>query len=45
MRFGARQVASRWLKPYTISRVIGVANDVLHDVSIMESSCFLTLLY
>jgi hypothetical protein len=45
MRSGARQVASRWLKPYTTSRVIGVANDILHDVSIMESSCFLTLLY
>jgi hypothetical protein len=45
MRPGAQQVARRWLKPYTTSRALGVANDVLHDVSNMESSCLLTLLY
>jgi hypothetical protein len=45
MRLGARQVAPRWLKPYTASRALGVANDVLHDVSSVESSCLLTLLY
>jgi hypothetical protein len=45
MRPGARQVTPRWLKPYTASRVLGVANDVLHGVSSMESSYLLTLLY
>jgi hypothetical protein len=33
------------LKPYTASRALGAANDVLHGVSSMESSCLLTLLY
>jgi hypothetical protein len=45
MRLGARQVAPRWLKPYTVSRALVVANDVLHGVSSVESSCLLTLLY
>jgi hypothetical protein len=45
MRPGARQVVPRWLKPYTVSRALGVANDVLHSVSSMESSCLPTLLY
>jgi hypothetical protein len=45
MRPGARQVAPRWLKPYTTSRALGVANDVLHVVSSMESSCLLTQIY
>jgi hypothetical protein len=45
MRPGARQMAPMWLKPYTIYRALGVANDVLHDVSSKESSCLLTLLY
>jgi hypothetical protein len=45
MRHGAQQVAPRWLKPYTTSRTLVVANDVLHNVSSMESSCLLTLLY
>jgi hypothetical protein len=29
MKPGARQVAPRWLKPYTASRALGVANAVL----------------
>jgi hypothetical protein len=33
MRPEARQVAPRWLKFYTASRALGVANDVLHDVA------------
>jgi hypothetical protein len=45
MRSGARQVVPTWLKSYTASRALEVANDVLHDVSSMESSCLLTLLY
>jgi hypothetical protein len=45
MRPGARQVAPRGLKPYTASRALGVANDVLHGISSVESSYLLTLLY
>jgi hypothetical protein len=45
MRLGARPVAPRWLKPYTTSRALGAANDVLHGVSSIELSCLLTLLY
>jgi hypothetical protein len=45
MRPRAPQVAPRWLKRYTSSSTLGVANDVLHGVSSMESSCLLTLLY
>jgi hypothetical protein len=45
MRPETRQVALRWLKPYTASRALGVANDVLHDVSSVESSGLVTLLY
>jgi hypothetical protein len=45
MSLEARQVAPRWLKPYTTFRTLGVANDVLFGVSSMESSCLLTLLY
>jgi hypothetical protein len=45
MRPGAPQVTLRWLKRYTSSRALGVANDVLHGVISMESSCLLTLLY
>jgi hypothetical protein len=35
-------MASRWLKPYTVSRTLGVANDILHGVSSVESFCLLT---
>jgi hypothetical protein len=33
------------LKLYTASRALGVANDVLHVVNSVESSCLFTLLY
>jgi hypothetical protein len=45
MRPEARQVVPRWLKPYTTFRALRIANDVLHEVSSVESSCLLTLLY
>jgi hypothetical protein len=47
LRPGARQVALRWLKPYTTSMVLwlGVANDVLHGASSVESSCLIALLH
>jgi hypothetical protein len=47
MRPGARQVAPRWLKPYTTFRALmaRVANDVLHGVSSVELSYLITLLY
>jgi hypothetical protein len=46
MSLKARQVASGQVKPYAVGHHRpGIANDVLHGVSSVETSYLITLLY